>query len=72
MGCIRASLPPSLRTPLLTTSSSRYSKLANAVPQALEAIKELGLDELGPLGEKIFPVPEQDRITLIDQVIALD
>lgn len=38
----------------------------------MNAIDELGLDELGPLGERSFPVSEQDRITLVDQVIALD
>lgn len=38
----------------------------------MNAIKTLGLDELGPPGERRFPVSERDRITLIDQVIALD
>lgn len=38
----------------------------------MQAIRDLGLDELGPLGERTFPTPEQYRITLIDQVIAFD
>ncbi|PSR99022.1 hypothetical protein BD289DRAFT_67153 [Coniella lustricola] len=48
----------------------RLGSLHEAIPEALAVIKSLGLDSLEPYQEPVFPLRDEDRLTLIDQVIA--
>lgn len=49
--------------------TSYFSRLSEAVPQALVVIKSLGMDELPPYREIIFPVAEEHRLKIIDQLL---
>ncbi|KAF3760819.1 family 1 glycosyltransferase [Cryphonectria parasitica EP155] len=55
-----------------TIIQGHLGSLAQAIPEALEAIKTTGLDLLDSYREPAFPVREDDRLTFLDQVIAVD
>lgn len=48
-----------------------YSHLAEAIPEIVKIINEEGLNEPTPAEEMAFPVADKDRLTLIDDVVAL-
>lgn len=57
----------------LTRLSYVHSKLVEAIPKGLEVIEEMALDDLQPLEEEfIFPLPEDERLKIFDQVIVND